>query len=125
MFQTIDHLLDVAATLQKLRSAIDENGLFVVDIVDFRAAYLRNWSVEMAVKIDHPFSLTEPTAELFLARTGFAVVRKAYSADHLHVAYVCRPCSPRPRARASAGSVSSFFREIRYVQNAPRPIALS
>ena len=35
MFQTIDHLLDVAATLAKLRTIIAEDGIFVADILDF------------------------------------------------------------------------------------------
>lgn len=117
MFQTIDHLLDVAATLKKLRSVVTEDGIFIVDIVDFRAAYLKNWSVEAAVKIDHPFSLTEETAEAFLARAGFEPMRKAYSADYHLVAYVCRPCAPEPEAMPSRESVNQFFREVRFVQN--------
>jgi 2-polyprenyl-3-methyl-5-hydroxy-6-metoxy-1,4-benzoquinol methylase len=119
MFQTIDHLLDVDATLKKLRNVIADDGLFVVDIVDFRAAYLRNWSVEMAVKIDHPYSLTEDTAEAYLARAGFEVVRKNYAADHLHITYVCRPGATQDHAVPSAQSVREFFREVRTVQNAP------
>ena len=120
MFQTIDHLLDVSATLAKLRTAIADDGLFVVDIVDFRAAYLRNASVEEGVKVDHPYSLTEPTAEAYLARAGFEPVRKSYSADHLHVAYLCRPAAPRPDALPDPVEVRDFFREVRWVQNAPR-----
>jgi hypothetical protein len=87
--------------------------------VDFRAAYLKNWSVEAAVKIDHPFSLTEETCEAFLARAGFEPLRKAYSADHHLVAYVCRPCTPDPQDLPSVESVADFFREVRLVQNAP------
>jgi 2-polyprenyl-3-methyl-5-hydroxy-6-metoxy-1,4-benzoquinol methylase len=121
MFQTIDHLLDVSTTLRKLREIITPDGLFVVDIVDFRAAYLKRWSVEEAVKIDHPYSLTEETAEAYLARAGFRPVRKAYSADHHLVAYVCRPCEPVATVLPARDSVERFFRELRYVQNAPRP----
>jgi SAM-dependent methyltransferase len=121
MFQTIDHLLDVRATMAKIRSLIDDDGLFLVDVVDFRAAYLRAWSVEAAVKIDHPFSLVQETAEAYLARAGFEPLRKCYSADHLHVAYMCRPTTPRPDALPDPRWVREFFQEMRYVQNAPRP----
>ncbi|MBC7842655.1 MAG: class I SAM-dependent methyltransferase [Gemmatimonadaceae bacterium] len=120
MFQTIDHLLDVSATLHKLREIIEPEGIFVVDIVDFRAAYLRQGSVEAAVKIDHPYSLTEDTMEAYLARVGFEPVHRSYSADHLHVAFVCRPCDPRPDARPAPSTVREFFREIRQVQNSMR-----
>jgi hypothetical protein len=121
MFETIDHLLDIDLTLRKLRAVIHPDGLFVVDIVDFRAAYLKNWSVEAALKIDHPFSLTEDTAESFLARAGFKPIRKAYSADHLLVSYICRPCQANPDALPGQASAERFFREIRFVRSAPCP----
>jgi 2-polyprenyl-3-methyl-5-hydroxy-6-metoxy-1,4-benzoquinol methylase len=117
--QTIDHLLDVAGTLRKLRSLLASNGLLFVDIVDFRAAYLRAWSVEAATKIDHPYSLTEATAEAFLARAGFSPLHKDYAADHLHVGYCCVTREPDPDGLPSQDVVERFFREIRYVQNAP------
>jgi SAM-dependent methyltransferase len=120
MFQTIDHLLDVAATLHKIRNLLEEDGLFVFDIVDFRAAYLRNWSVDQAIKIDHPFYLTEETTETFLARIGFNVLRKAYSADHHLVAYVCQASKPRVDALPTGESIKDFFSEIRWVQNVSR-----
>ena len=42
--QTVDHLLDVAGTLRRVRELLTDDGVLFVDIVDFRAAYLRNWS---------------------------------------------------------------------------------
>jgi SAM-dependent methyltransferase len=120
MFQTIDHLLDVAGTLRKLRTAIREDGLFVVDIVDFRAAYLRERSVPAALKIDHPYSLTQDTAEAVLARAGFEPVGKAFSADQLHVAYVCRPCDPLPEALPPRASVERYYQELRCLEDEPR-----
>ena len=75
-------------------------GLFFVDIVDFRAAYLRNASVEAAIKIDHPYYLTEATMTAYFVRAGFAVARADYAADHLHVSYVAQPATPRRRAAA-------------------------
>src|SRR3990170_4059699 len=49
--QTVDHLLDVGGTLARVRRLLSERGRLFIDIVDFRAAYLRNWSVEAATKI--------------------------------------------------------------------------
>jgi hypothetical protein len=119
MFKTIDHLLDLRAALRKLREALSADGIFVVDVVDFRAAYLRNWSIEAATKIDHPFSITEDTAEAFLAQTGFEPMRKAYLGELL-VSYVCRPTRPDEARLPSPASVDAFFREARYVQCNPR-----
>ena len=117
--QTVDHLLDITGTLRRLRDLIAPGGLFFVDIVDFRAAYLRNASVEAAIKIDHPYYLTEPTMTAYLARTGFQVARADYAADHLHVSYVARPAAPRPDTVPSAASTEALWREVRSVQNAP------
>ena len=118
--QTVDHLLDVAGTLDRVRQLLTDGGLLFIDIVDFRAAYLRNWSVEDAVKIDHPYSLTEPTMNAYLERAGFEVLRADYAADHLHISYVCRPATARRGALPDPDGVSRFLREIRFVQNAKR-----
>ena len=117
--QTVDHLLDVTGTLRRLRDLIAPGGLFFVDIVDFRAAYLRNGSVEAAIKIDHPYYLTEATMTAYLGRTGFQVARADYAADHLHVSYVALPAAPRPDALPSAAATEALWREVRSVQNAP------
>ena len=118
--QTVDHLLDVAGVLARVRTLLPAHGLLFVDIVDFRAAYLRHWSVEDAVKIDHPFYLTESTMTAYLRRAGFEVLRSGYARDHLHVGYVCRPGAATPDAVPSPADVDALLREIRYVQNAPR-----
>lgn len=121
MCQTIDHLLDVAGTLRRVRELITDEGLFFVDIADFRSPYLRNWSVEEAIKIDHPYYLVEFTAMTLLERTGFEVLRVDYEADHLHVGYACRPAPPRTEALPPRTAVEALWEEIRFVQNAPRP----
>src|SRR5206468_10725911 len=110
--QTIDHLLDVAGSLARVHGLLADDGLLFVDIVDFRAAYLRAASVEAATKVDHPYSLTEQTAEAYLARTGFRVLHKDYAADHLHVGYVCLTATPDPAALPTRESVERFFAEV-------------
>jgi SAM-dependent methyltransferase len=119
--QTVDHLLDVTGTLRRVRELLTAEGLLFLDIVDFRAAYLRNWSVEEAVKIDHPYYLTEATATAYLIRTAFDVVRADYAADHLHVSYIARPARPDAAALPLQESVRELLREVRFLQNAPRP----
>jgi SAM-dependent methyltransferase len=117
--QTVDHLLDTAGTLNRVRQLLTPGGLLFVDIVDFRAAYLRNWSIEDAVKIDHPYYLTETTMVAYLVRAGFEIVRSDYAADHLHISYVARPSAPQPEHLPSPHTVESLWREVRFVQNAP------
>ena len=118
--QTVDHLVDVAGTLARVRDLIAPQGLLFIDIVDFRAAYLRNWSVEDAIKIDHPYYLTESTMTTYLRRAGFEVLRSDYAADHLHVGYVCRPAMPNGDTLPDGAVVRDLLREVRHVQNATR-----
>jgi cyclopropane fatty-acyl-phospholipid synthase-like methyltransferase len=119
--QTVDHLLDITGTLARVRQLLTAGGLLFVDIVDFRAAYLRTWSVEGAVKVDHPYYLTEATMVAYLRRAGFEVVRSDYAADHLHVSYVARPVSAQPDHLPPLSTVEDLWREVRFVQNAPGP----
>ncbi|MEM7475672.1 MAG: class I SAM-dependent methyltransferase [Planctomycetota bacterium] len=116
MFQTIDHLLSVRGTFEKIRKALPDDGVFIVDIVDFRLAYLRNRSIEKATKIDHPYSLTEETTERYFAATGFEVVHRVYGRDYLHVLYVCRPTEPVDLPNDKE-AVRRYFREIREIQS--------
>ena len=115
--QTVDHLLDVSLSLSKIRSLLSEDGLFFVDIVDFRAAYRRNGSVEEAVKIDHPYYLTDETMRAYLARSGFDVLGIDYAVDHLHVGYLCAPGEQDPDSLPDSRWVDDQWREIRAIQN--------
>ena len=119
--QTVDHLLDVAGTLGRVRQLLTPQGRLFIDIVDFRAAYLRNWSIEDATKIDHPYYLTQDTMSAYLQRAGLDILRADYAADHLHVSYLCRPAEPVAGALPDPGAVEAMFKEVRFVQNAPRP----
>ncbi len=57
----------------------------------------------------------------YLRRAGFAIGRTDYAADHLHVSYVARPARPAPEVLPLEDEVRSLWREVRFVQNAPRP----
>ncbi len=124
MCQTVDHLLDVRGTLARIRQLLTDRGLFFMDIADFRAAYLREWSVEGAVKIDHPYYLIEPTMTSYLLRAGFEIARMEYESDHLHIGYICRPAEPRDECLPDPASVRDQLREIRFVQNTKPPARL-
>jgi SAM-dependent methyltransferase len=92
--QTIDHLLDVAATLSTLRAAVAPDGRMFVDVLDLAFALRRHGRVEEAVKIDHPFYLTAPTARAYFARSGLTVVAERLSGDG-HWGFLLAPGEPR------------------------------
>lgn len=117
LFQTADHLLDLKGALEKLRSLVSDHGMMFLDIVDFRGAYLRSNSVQEALKVDHVYSLTEQTIEAFFDQAGFNWVRKEYAEDLVHIAYLCVPVTPNPKAKPDQAWATSHLKEIREVQN--------
>jgi hypothetical protein len=58
--------------------------------------------------------------QAYLRRAGLSVAAVDYAADHLHVSYLCRRAEAVPAALPSERSVTAFFDEVRFVQNAPR-----
>lgn len=91
--QTIDHLLDVRATLAALRAAVAEGGHAFVDVLDVLFMARRRGSVEGAVKVDHPYYLTRKTALAYFAQAGFAPISERLSGDG-HWGFVLRPAEP-------------------------------
>jgi 2-polyprenyl-3-methyl-5-hydroxy-6-metoxy-1,4-benzoquinol methylase len=91
--QTIDHLLDVRATLDAIRGMLAPAGRAFVDVLDVMFMMRRRGSIEGAVKIDHPFYLTRTTARAFFSRAGLAVVSERMSGDG-HWGFVLAPAAP-------------------------------
>lgn len=115
--QTVDHLLDMTSAMNKARTLLNEGGLLFLDIVDFRAAYFRNNSIEEGVKVDHPYYFTEETVTAYLIRSGFQILRTDYAADHLHIGFVCQAAEPEPEYLPPENFVEALWREVRMVQN--------
>jgi len=71
--QTIDHVLDVAASLAVLRRSVAEGGRVWVDVDDLMTVVARTGSLVEAVHVDHPYYLTRDTARAFFSQAGFEV----------------------------------------------------
>jgi SAM-dependent methyltransferase len=87
--QAIDHLLDVAGSLSRIWNALADDGRAFVDILDFALAIDRVGAVEDAIKIDHPYYLTDATARAYLRVAGLDVLDTRVSHDG-HRGYVLR-----------------------------------
>ena len=91
--QTIDHLLDIGATLRSIRRSVAPEGRVFVDVLDVEFMMLRRGSIEGAVKIDHPFSLTRPTALAYFTQAGLRPTAERLSDDG-HLGFVLEPVEP-------------------------------
>jgi 2-polyprenyl-3-methyl-5-hydroxy-6-metoxy-1,4-benzoquinol methylase len=103
--QTIDHLLDVTATLTALRGMVAEDGHVFVDILDLMIAARKAGSVQGAAKVDHPFYLTRETALAFFEKTGLRPAAERLSGDG-HWGFVLVPDVPREPDWASLGEAA-------------------
>lgn len=114
--QTVDHLLSVRDVLRRAHGWLEEDGLFFIDPVDFRAVARAAHSLVTTLKIDHPFYLTRETMDLYLARAGFATSALDASGNVFHVDYVCRKVEPRPDASVDGPFAAALYAEIRWLQ---------
>jgi 2-polyprenyl-3-methyl-5-hydroxy-6-metoxy-1,4-benzoquinol methylase len=72
--QTVDHLLDIAGDLARIRQWVAPGGLFFVDFVE-----------DGPIKIDHPYYLSRKTMAKYLSQAGLTVKAEEKSEDGLHV----------------------------------------
>jgi SAM-dependent methyltransferase len=108
--QTADHLLDLQGTLSHLRGLLSPEGRLFIDIVDFLAVARRHGRLQTAIKLDHPYSLSDATLRCFLARAGLSVEATRPAADE-HIAYLCRRGAATPDALPAPEAIASVVRE--------------
>ncbi len=104
--QTIDHLVDPAATLDALRAMTAPGGRAFVDVLDIGVVLRRTGGIEQSVKIDHPYYLTPATATALFTRAGYEVVGERRSADGHH-GFVLAPARPAEPDWARLGAAAT------------------
>jgi 2-polyprenyl-3-methyl-5-hydroxy-6-metoxy-1,4-benzoquinol methylase len=113
--QTVDHLLDVGATLASMRRMTAAGGHAFVDVLDLMIVARRQGSVEEAAKIDHPYYLTRETARAYLLQAGLEPISERLSGDG-HWGFVVAAGEPRQPdwdgLQAAAETQLSELREL-------------
>lgn len=114
--QTIDHLLDVRGALTALRRMTATEGRAFVDIVDIEVLLRRTGSIERAVKIDHPYYFTGPTAAALFDLTGFTIIAQRLSDDgHRGFVLAPGPCT-EPNWNRLEIAAAQFLTNVRATQ---------
>jgi 2-polyprenyl-3-methyl-5-hydroxy-6-metoxy-1,4-benzoquinol methylase len=110
--QTIDHLLDVGATLAAIRGLLAPGGRAFVDVLDVSWVLARQGAIEGAYKVDHPYYLTRDTAVACFARAGLEVVSERM-ADDGHWGFLLAPGEPsEPDWPALRRAADTFLAEV-------------
>ncbi|MGH3118157.1 MAG: class I SAM-dependent methyltransferase [Gaiellales bacterium] len=79
--QTIDHLLDVRATLAAIRRFIGDEGAAFVDVLDVAWVLASRGVIEDSYKVDHPYYLTRATARAYFEKVGLGVTAERMADD--------------------------------------------
>ena len=109
--QTIDHLLDVRATVDAIGRLAGRYAF--VDVLDVEFMARRRGSIEGAVKIDHPYYLTRSTALAYFDLAGLSVVAERLSDDG-HLGFLLAPGAARePEFGDEAQRLLRVFWELR------------
>jgi SAM-dependent methyltransferase len=74
--RTIDHLLDISASLASLHRSTATGGHAFVDFKDVMLVARNRGSIEAAVAIEHPYYLTYETVRAFLTQAGFTPIKE-------------------------------------------------
>mgnify|MGYP000061763716 CR=1 FL=1 len=110
--QTIDHLLDVGATLAAIRRALAPGGHAFVDVLDVGFMARRRGSIEGAVKVDHPYYLTRATALAYFRQAGLEPAAERMSHDG-HWGFLLAAADPaEPDWEELAAARASFLDEV-------------
>ncbi len=91
--QTVDHLLDLRGSLEKVHRLLSQDGLLYIDVADFYQYALINKRARAAFKVDHPYYLTDRTMSLALESCGFRIIQRDYSMGY-HVGFLCKKGAP-------------------------------
>jgi ubiquinone/menaquinone biosynthesis C-methylase UbiE len=117
--RTIDHLLDIAGSLRKIRRLIAPGGLFYVDIVDFEAVAKNCNCISRATKIDHVYYLTHQPTIWHLQSAGFEPVAVDLSRSE-RIAYLCRLAEPR-EIEPDPSYALQLLDSLKSIPRSPRP----
>jgi len=87
-------------------------GRVFVDIVDVDVLLDRTGHIERAVKIDHPYYLTRPTAAALFTLTGFTIVAERLTDDGHRGFVLARGPAGEPNWLALEASAAQFVAAV-------------
>ncbi len=90
--RSIDHLIDPAGTIKRIRRALKPNGVFFCDYVTFEQVLIKR-GIPKALQIDHLFNFTEEPFLTMMARCGFEPLSAPFE-DKIERGFLFRQMEP-------------------------------
>jgi ubiquinone/menaquinone biosynthesis C-methylase UbiE len=93
--RTIDHFINLKASLLKIRNLCKSDGVVLIDIKDVDMVWARQGTVESALKLDHLYYLAAENAPYLLQSIGLKPFFSDISSAYDRVVYLCRVVEPQ------------------------------
>ena len=113
--RTIEHLLDLRRSLEKVRELLAPGGVFFCDVADFFEICRVEGPPEAVSRIDHCFWLAQETARVIFRRAGLRTVAIHSGAPFEQLSFVLRRGEQDPEARLPPGWIDARLRRLREI----------
>ncbi len=113
--RTVEHLLDLRLSLEKVRELLTPDGVFFCDIADFFEICRLEGPPEVVSKLDHCFWLTQETAQVIFRRLGLEVVAIHAASPYDQLSFVLRRGDKEPEAQLPPGWIDTRLRRLREI----------
>jgi SAM-dependent methyltransferase len=121
--RTVDHLVSIRQSLEKIHSFLAPNGLLFIDAVDFESSARNATDYRQFLKLDHCFYLSDTTMRAYFRAIGFKVVVSDITRRGL--TYLCQRIDERTPVsglRPYALATSALLRDRLVSRVTPYPV---
>ncbi len=113
--RTVEHLLDLRHSMQKIHELLTPDGIFFCDVADFFEICRLEGPAEVVSRIDHCFWLTQETARVLFRRVGFETIAIDATPPFDQVRFVLRRAAADPAAQLPPGWIDARVRQLREI----------
>jgi SAM-dependent methyltransferase len=115
--RSIEHLFDLSASLKKIHTLLQPDGIFYCDVIDYVESCRRIGAPQTVSKIDHCFWLCQESAPAIFRHLGFEIVSINISSQPQVLGYVLRRCQPAPLEPMTNEWVTNTVRKLREIDS--------
>lgn len=116
--RSVEHVMDLRASLLKIRELLCPNGLFYCDVADFMELCRLTGPPETVTKIDHCYWLTQEAAPAIFRSVGFEIVSMNLIFQQAQIGFLLRQCERSPAESMDASCFQKQIRELQEVERA-------
>lgn len=111
LHRTIEHVMDLHKSCERIRSLLKPDGFFIFSIVDFLGGVTRFGCAEAVSRLDHCYFLYDEMIDVFCAQIGFKAERRIHY-DSDKIIYICKKVIPDQNCTLSESARLNVIRTL-------------